>query len=153
MEPHALIGEDGLVKLESKRKARKIGEICRNIESLLPNGQTPMDQILFSLILHRNTRKRGHIDNAHGYGYEISYTETCFIEDKCADWDREQNYNIPPNMKKHVNTTVVADDIDWNNKNISGCETHNTNGILVQHSSLSDASDSKCSLHQIISTD
>ena len=101
VDPSAPVGKkDGIVKLRSNHKARKIGEICCNIESLLPNGQPSFDQILFSLVFHRNTGKREPIDIAHGYGYGISYSEVCFIEDSWEEWDRAQNSNIPPNIKK-----------------------------------------------------
>ena len=36
---------------------------------------------------------------AHAFGYDVSYAETCFIEDKGAEWDRSQNSNIPSNIK------------------------------------------------------
>ena len=133
VDPHAPIGENGLAKLQSMRKAKKIGEMCRNIESLLPGGQPSMDQVLFSLRLHWKTATREPVDIASAFGYGITYTETLFIEDIWADWDRRQNSNIPSNIRKKTPTTVVADNIDWKNKDISGRETHNTNIILIQH--------------------
>ena len=49
-----------------------------------------------------------------------------------AEWDKKQNAQIPANISKNVITTMVADNIDWKNKNISGKETHNTNMIHIQ---------------------
>ena len=72
-----------------------------------------------------------------------------FIENDWAEWDRKQNTIIPPNIKKHTETTVIADNIDSKNKSLigTGRETHNTNVILVQHNKAdSENSESKVSL-------
>lgn len=62
------------------------------------------------------------------------YTETVFIQDKWAEWTQDHNSDIPSNIRKGQQTTHVADNIDWKNKEISGeNETHNNNSILVQH--------------------
>ena len=124
-----------MVSLKSKRKAKKISQMCRNIESLLPNAQPSLDQVLFSLRLHWKTGAREPVDMANAFGYGLTYTETKFIEDVWAEWDRAQNSNIPSNINPMIYTTIVADNIDWNNKGISGKQTHNTNIILIQHTS------------------
>ena len=135
VDSHAPVDEHGMVSLKSKRKARKISQMCRNIESLLPNAQPSLDQVLFSLRLHWKTGAREPVDVANAFGYGLTYTETKFIEDVWAEWDRAQNSNIPSNINPRIYTTVVADNIDWNNKDISGNQTHNTNIILIQHTS------------------
>lgn len=66
-----------------------------------------------------------------------------------AEWDRRKNNQIPANISKKVTTTLVADNIDWKNKHISGKETHNTNMILVQHELLSGIVGSKVNLKVI----
>ena len=121
-------------------------QICRNIESLLPNAQPSLDQVLLSLILHRKTCSKDILDTFHRLGLGISYTEALFIENKWAEWDKKQNSCIPVNIAKGVPTTMVADNIDWKNKCISGKETHNTNCILIQHDSVTDRSRFKVNL-------
>ena len=111
-------------------------QISQNIESLLPNAQPSLDQALLSLILHRKTGSSDVVDTIHRLGYGVSYTETLFIEDKWAEWDQCENSYIPGNIKKGNITTHVADNIDWNNKTLSGKQTHHTNSILIQHKSL-----------------
>ena len=141
IEPRAFVGDDGLVKLTSERKKKKIKQICRNIESLLPEAQSSVDQIvLLALILHRKTGSREVLDILHRLGYCISYTETLFTEDVWAEWDREQNSQIPANISRGIPTTLVADNIDWKNKTTMGAgeKTHNTNCILIQHKVLSE---------------
>ena len=101
IDPGASLGDNGMVKLSSKRKV---------------------------------------LDTIHRLGYGIPYTETLFIENKWAEWDRNQNSRIPANISKNIPTTLVADNIDWKNKSIGGRETHNTNCILIQHQILSDNS-------------
>ena len=106
-----------------------------------------LNQVLLSLILHRKTGSREVLDTMHRLGYGISYTETLFIEDRRAEWDRNQNKDIPANISKNVPTTLVADNIYWKNKSIGGEETHNTNCILIQHEVLSqNLGNSKVSL-------
>ena len=140
VNPKAQIGDNGFVSLRSKRKEKKIAQICRNIESLLPDAQPSLDQVLLSLRLHWKTGAREPVDIINSFGYGISYKETLFIEDKWAEWDRAQNSNIPSNICKQKVTTVVADNIDWKNKNNSGQETHNTNIILIQHTTAKNES-------------
>ena len=137
IDPCAPIGEDGMVKISSKRKSLKIQQISRNLVSLMPSAQPSLDQVLLSMILHRKTGSRDVVDTIHLLGYGISYTQTLFMEDKWAEWDRGQNRSIPANITKNVSTILVADNIDWKNKPLSGIETHNTNCILIQHQVLS----------------
>ena len=137
IDPCAPIGEDGMVKISSKRKSLKIQQISRNLVSLMPSAQPSLDQVLLSMILHRKTGSRDVVDTIHLLGYGISYTQTLFMEDKWPEWDRGQNRSIPANITKNVSTILVADNIDWKNKPLSGIETHNTNCILIQHQVLS----------------
>ena len=103
----------------------------------MPNSQPSLNQVLLSLLIHRKTGSRDVIDLLNVLGYGIPYTEVLFIEDMWAEWDRKMNSNIPTNMSKNVPTTLVADNIDWKNKSITGTETHHTNRILVQHQTMS----------------
>ena len=50
----------------------------------------------------------------------ISNTETLFIEDKWAEWVLAQSTIIPFNIKVKIPTTLVADNIDWENKGLTG---------------------------------
>ena len=52
IDPRVPIGEDGMVKISSKRKSLKIQQISRNLVSLMPSAQPSLDQVLLSLILH-----------------------------------------------------------------------------------------------------
>ena len=140
IDPHAPVSEHGMVSLKSKRKAKKIASMSHNLESLLPNGQPSVDQVLFSLRLHWKTGAREPVDIASSFGYGIPYTDTRFCEDVWAEWDRAQNSNIPSNINPKIYTTVVADNIDFDNKDIGGSQTHNTNVILIQHTSAKDGS-------------
>ena len=137
IDPCAPIGEDGMVKISSKKKSLKIQQISRNLVSLMPSPQPSLDQVLLSMILHRKTGSRDVVDTIHLLGYGVSYTQTLFMEDKWAEWDRGQNRSIPANITKNVSTILVADNIDWKNKPLSGIGTHNTNCILIQHQVLS----------------
>ena len=119
LDPRAPIGEVGMVKISSKRKSLKIQHISRNLVSLLPSAQPSLDQVLLSLILHRKPGSRDVVHTIHLLGYGISYTQTLFIEDKWAEWDRGQNSSIPANITKNVPTPLVADNIDWKNKSLS----------------------------------
>ena len=121
-------------------------QICRNIESLMPNAQPSLDHVLLSLILHRKTGSREVLQLVYEFGCGISYNETLFFEDKWAEWDKNQHSSIPSNVSKMVPTTVVADNIDWKNKTIGGKETHNTNYFVIQHTALSNVSGAKVNL-------
>ena len=133
INPDARLDEVGKVKL-SESRATKVCKIAQDIQALLPHSQPSLDQVLVSLTMHRKTGSQDVVDTLYGLGHGISYTETMFIEDKWAEWASERNTDIPSNIKKGLPTTHVADNIDWKNKELSGCnETHNTNSILVQH--------------------
>ena len=135
--PRGQIGKNGRVELP-KTKAEKVSQLAQNVISLMPYASPSMDQILLSLTMHRKTGSSTVIDTLHSLGHGISYTETSFIEDKWAEWTRESSEMIPSNIKKGVDTTMVSDNIDWENKSLSGSsnETHHTNCILVQHNDI-----------------
>ena len=77
----------------------------------------------------------------------ISYTETLFIEDKWADWAVAQSTIIYLNIKVKIPITLVADNIDWENKGLTGKgQTHNTKSILTQQIDASEASQSSIQL-------
>ena len=126
-----------MVKISSKRKSLKIQQIPRNLVSLMPSAHPSLGQVLLSLILHRKTGSRDVVDTINRLGYGVSYTQTLFIADKWAEWDRGQTVQYLLISPKNVLTTLVADNIDWENKSLSGIETHNTNCILIQHRVLS----------------
>ena len=88
---------------------------------------------MLSLILHRKAGSSDVLDTIHRLRRGVYYTE----------WDQNQNSHIPDNITKGIFTTVVADNIDWKNKSLSGKETHNTNCILIQHDAYSESSGSK----------
>ena len=55
------------------------------------------------------------------------------IEDKCVEWAEAQSTIKPSNIKVNIPTTLVADNIDWENKALTGKEEiHNANSILIQ---------------------
>ena len=108
IDPRAPIGEDGMVKISSKRKSLKIQQISRNLVSLMPSVQPSLDQVLLSLILHRKTGSREVVDTIHRLGYGFSYTQTLFIEDKWAEWDRGQNSSMPANITRNAPTAIPA---------------------------------------------
>ena len=139
VNPNASMGTQCLVKL-SKSKALKVLQISQNIESLMPNSPPSLDQLLLSLTLHRKTGSSDVINTLNRLGYGVPYTEVCFVEDKWAEWDEKQNCSIPSNITKGLCTTHVADNIDWQNKSLSGKQTHNTNSIVIQHE-ISDSSE------------
>ena len=139
VDPNAQLNDDGKVKL-SQIKATKIQQIAQDIQALLPKSQPSLDQVLLSLTMHRKTGSSGVVDTLHGLGYGMSYTETIFIEDKWAEWSEQQHSDIPSNILKGIQTTHIADNIDWKNKALNGRnETHNTNSILVQHKDVENA--------------
>ena len=138
VNPNASMGTQGLVKL-SKSKELKVLQISQNIESLMPNSPPSLDQLL-SLTLHRKTGSSDAINTLNRLGYGVPYTEVCFVENKWAEWDEKQNCSIPSNITKGLCTTHVADNIDWQNKSLSGKQTHNTNSIVIQNE-ISDSSE------------
>ena len=72
------------------------------------------------LTMHAKTGSSTVVDTFYNLGYGLSYTETVFIKDKWAVWSKKQHANIPSNMRKGIQTTHVADNIDWKNKDLSG---------------------------------
>ena len=97
--------------------------------------------------MHRKTGSSDIIDTLHKLGYGISYTETLFIEDKWAEWAEAQSTIIPSNIKVNIPTTLVADNIDWENKGLTGKEqTHNTNSALIQQIDAREANQSSIQL-------
>ena len=119
--PCGQLDDTGLVKLP-KSKAEKVLPVCQNIESLLPNTKPSLDQALLSLTMHRKTGSSDVIDTLHKLGYGISYTETLFIEDEWDEWAEAQSTIIPSNITVNIPTTLVADNIDWENKGFAGKE-------------------------------
>ena len=74
--PCGQLDDTGLVKLP-KSNTEKVLHVCQNIPSLFY-------QTLLPLTLHRKTGSSDIIDTLHKLGYDISYTETLFTEDKWA---------------------------------------------------------------------
>ena len=72
--------------------------------------------------MHRKTGSSDVIDTLHKLGYRISYTETLFIEDEWDEWAEAQSTIIPSNITVNIPTTLVADNIDWENKGFAGKE-------------------------------
>ena len=128
--PRGQLDDSGKVKVP-KHKAAKIQQLAQSIESILPNAQPSLDQVLLSLTMYRKTGSSAVVETINKLGYGISYTETVFIEDKWAEWAEKQSSIIHSNMLPSIPTTHVADNIDWKNKSINvGNETHNTNPHL-----------------------
>ena len=138
------LDDTGMVKLP-KSKAEKVIQKCQNIECLLPKTKPSLDQALLSLTMHRKTGSSDVIQTLHKLGYGISYTETLFIKDKWAEWAESQSTIIPSNIKKNIPTIHVADNIDWENKSVTG-QTHNTNSILILHINDNEARNSSIQL-------
>ena len=69
--------------------------------------------MLLPLTLHRKTGSSDIIDTLHKLGYDISYTETLFTEDKWAKQAEARSSIIPSNIKMNIPTTLLADYIDW----------------------------------------
>ena len=68
-------------------------------------------------------------------GHGISYTETYFNEDKCAEWSSNQSPIITSNILKSITTTHIVGINDRKNKDLDSPETHNTNSVLIQNCS------------------
>ena len=68
-----------------KSKAQKVLQITRNITALLPNALPLKDQVLLSLTMHRKTGSSDVLDTLHRLRHGISYSETLFVQDKCAE--------------------------------------------------------------------
>ena len=66
-------------------------KICSDIKSLIPNTTPPLSQVLLSLSTYRKTSSSAVIDDMHKVGHGISHTETKFIEDKWAEWSKQQS--------------------------------------------------------------
>lgn len=153
VDPKGLLDDDGRVQL-SRTKATKLVQIAQNLQTLLPNSCPSMDQTLLSLTMHRKTGSSGVIDTLHRFGYGISYTDTLFIQDKWAAWAEAQHSDIPSNIRKGIQTTHIADNIDWKNKDLGGKnETHNTNSILVQQKLHGQFSEERCKAQVSLTAD
>ena len=96
--------------------------------------------------MHRKTASSNIVDTIHDSGHGISYTETIFIQDKWAEWITRQSKLLPSNMTKERETTHILDNIDWENVNISGVQTHHTNSIVVQEEYHSEGDTSSVSV-------
>ena len=99
--------------------------------------------------MYRKIGSSDVIETLHKLGYGISYTETLFIEGKRADWGGgeggSQSTIISSNILKNIQTTHVTDNVDWENKSVTG-QTHNTNSILLEHISDSETRNSSIQL-------
>ena len=103
-----------------KGVAVKIVKICEDIESLIPSRKPSLSQVLLSLTLHRATGSSNVVKDIHHYGHGISYDETIFIQDKWAEWCEKQSSLIPSNIVSRKLVTHVVDNIDWENKSLTG---------------------------------
>ena len=74
------------------------------------------------------------VKDIHHYGHGISYDETIFIQDKWAEWCEKQSSLIPSNIESRKLVTHVVNNIDWENKGLTGDQTHHTNSIIIQES-------------------
>ncbi len=128
--PDASYGEDGIVKLPPT-KVPKVIKLCTDIESLVPHATPSLNQVLLSLSEYRKTGSSNLVNDLSKLGHGITYTETKFIEDKWAEWSENSSKIVPSNIKPGVIPTLVSDNIDWENKNFHGKQTHNTNSILI----------------------
>ena len=137
VNPKSCIDNTGIVRL-SESKAIKVNNICQDIESLVPSTKPSLSQVMFSLNLYRKTGSSTVVNDAHDHGHGISYAETSFIQDKWAEWSERQSTYIPSNIKKGHVVTHVVDNIDWKNKNVKNTETHHTNSIVIQQSSIGE---------------
>ena len=137
VNPNAAMGKNGFVGL-SYRKATKVSEIVRNIQSLVPNAQPGFNQILLSITTLAKTGSQMVVNDLKQLGHGLSNTETMFIQDKWAEWTEKVNSIIPSNMKRGVVATQVFDNIDWKNKSLSRIETHHTNSNWVQKYDIVD---------------
>ena len=80
-DPIAPFSNDGFVRL-SKVKSIKVMKICDDITTLIPTLRTAPGQVLLSLKTHQKTGSRTLADYLHEVGHGMSYTGTCYIEDK-----------------------------------------------------------------------
>ena len=87
-----------------------------------------------TLTLHCVTRSSNVVKDIHHYGHGISYIETIFIQDKLAEWCEKKSSLIPSNIESRKLVTHVVDNIDWENKSLTGDQTHHTNLIIIQRS-------------------
>ena len=145
VSPDSSFDNTGTVRI-SESKTTKIIKICEDIESLVPTRKPSLSQVLLSLTMHRKTASSNVVDTIHDSGHGISYTETIFIQDKWAEWITRQSKLLPSNMTKERETTHILDNIDWENVNISGVQTHHTNSIVVQEGYHSEGDTSSVSV-------
>ena len=82
--------------------------------------------------MYKKTGSSSVNNDLHKIDHGISYTETKFIEDRQAEWSKQQSSLLPSNIEQGLITTLVFGNIDWKNKCHNGKETHNTNSILIQ---------------------
>lgn len=131
VHPDASYGKDGIVKLPPS-KVPKVTKLCTDIESLAPNATPSLNQVLLSLSEYSKTGSSNVVTDLSRLGHGITYTDAKFIEDKWAEWVDKSTKLVPPNVKAKTTPTYVFDNIDFDNKNFHGKQTHNTNNILIQ---------------------
>ena len=134
--------ESETVKL-SKVKASTVSKICGDIETLISNAKPPLPQVLLLLNVYRKTGSSEVMTDLHRIGHGLSYTETIFIQDKCAEWSENQSKLVLNNIDEDSIVTLAADNTDSKNKTFKGEETHNTNSILIQKNTLLEDTERK----------
>ena len=83
VNPIVPLNNDGFVKLPNVRSVKVIN-ICNEMMTFTPTLRSTLPEVLLS---HKTYHKTGFniiVDDLHKSGLGISYTETCFIEDKWA---------------------------------------------------------------------
>ena len=81
IDPIAPFSNDRFVKL-SKAKSIKVIKICDDITILIQTLRIAPGQWLLSLNTDQKTGSSTLVEYLHQLGHGISYTKTCYIEDK-----------------------------------------------------------------------
>ena len=84
---------------------------------------------------YHTTNSSTTVNDFHKLRHRIYNTETCFIEDKWAEWSPNQSSIISSNIHKGFIATHAVDSLDWKNKDHNSPETYITNSILIQNCS------------------
>ena len=105
VSPNSTLDENGTVKNFD------------DIETLIPNAKPSLSRVLLSLNMYRKAGSSEVIKDYHRIGHGLSYTETKFIDDKWAERRENQSKLVPNNIDEDSIVTLVADNIDWKNKN------------------------------------
>lgn len=113
--------------------SKKVMSICQDILAL--QGKTTPKSIALGTTLRHVTGSKYILNLLNGLGHTSSYDTILRVETALAyqQQKNQESGNLPPGVRQDVFTTLVYDNIDFQEETLSGKGTsHYTNGIMFQ---------------------